>query len=281
MEWIRTAEANRYCIVSLQIGEHHANWWKLAFRRSWMAYAERHGYDLFLIDRPLEGGATTSIPEIKFEKFRLLRWPELQGYEQVLFLDADILLTDGAPCICSRVPRGKVGAVSQVRIPFRDWHDWVQPRRGEDPDIATYYRKHLAEEEWPLADGIDDILNGGLLVFDVRTHAALLDELHARHLPAARAKTGHVDQPVLSCELLRRGLAHRLDVRFNAIFSMWFALHYPFVDERDEVLMRRLVDHLTRLVHGLHFPSMRGLNFLPQRYFDQEFARKMGSNSGK
>jgi hypothetical protein len=267
MNWVNRRAGNRYCLVGLQIGEVYGNYWNLAFRKSWEAYASRHGYDILIVDAMIDPAAGEDVAAIKFQKLKLFSLQELAHYQRVVFADSDIFMTDGAPCVASLVRDGRIGMVSQMAVPYREWYEYIQPIRGGDVSVEAYYSTHLLPEEQYLAEGVTDIFNGGVIVADPRQHGALLEELYALHLPNSHKKTGHIDQPILSCELSRRGLIQPLDFRFNVIFSMWVALHYSFISESDEVAMRAVVQSVLPLVHFLHFPSMRGVQHLPKQYF--------------
>lgn len=269
VQWHHRREGNRYCLVTLQIGEVHGNYWRLVFRKSWMAYAERHGYDVGVVDDFIDRTAGTGEAAIKFQKLQLLNLPELAGYEKVVFLDSDLLLTEHAPCLASAVPVGKVGMVSQVAIPFREWYHYIQPLRGGEPTVEAYYAAHLLPEDRSMADGVEDVYNGGLMVMEPARHRELFTELYEAKKDSLERRKGHVDQPLVSCTLIQGGWVHALDFRFNVIFSLWFALHYRFIESQDEKAIRGAMECILPLVFGLHFPAMRGVKYLPRRYFDR------------
>lgn len=45
---------NAKAIVTLAIGEEYRHQWRTVCRANWQAYADKHGYDLICIDRPLD-----------------------------------------------------------------------------------------------------------------------------------------------------------------------------------------------------------------------------------
>lgn len=269
IQWLRRQANSRYCLVALQIGDVHANYWNLVFRKSWQMYAERHGYDILVVQGMIDVTAGIDTAGIKFQKLKLLSLPEISHYEKVVYLDSDILLLEHAPCIASATPAENVGMVSQVNVPYREWHDYIQPIRGGEPTVEAYYQRHLLPDELPLAKGVDDILNGGVMVLEPDKHSAVFEEIFQTYKEAIHQKTGHIDQPLVSCELTRRNLVHLLDFRFNVIYSMWFALFYGFISDGDDSAMRAAMLQTLPLVYFLHFPSMRGVQYLPTQYFDR------------
>jgi len=54
------------------------------------------------------------------------------------------------------------------------------------------------------------------------------------------------------------------------LFSLWFALHYRLIESKDEKAIRGAMECILPLVFGLHYPSMRGVNYLPARYFSRD-----------
>jgi hypothetical protein len=268
IQWHHRVAGNRYCLVGLQIGEVHSNYWKLVFRKSWLAYARRHGYDLMIVEDFIDRTAGADEAAIKFQKLLLPSLGELRKYDKLVYLDSDMLLTGHAPCVASEVSKGKVGMVSQVTIPFREWFHYIQPIRGGEPTVEAYYQTHLLEEEErSMATGVDDVFNGGLMVCEPG-HAEAFRELYEEKKHTLSRRKGHVDQPLVSCRLSELGLIEALDFRFNVIFSMWFALHYRFIRDDDEQAMRSALECTLPLVYFLHFPAMRGVKYLPAPYFD-------------
>jgi hypothetical protein len=106
MKHLQTASGNRFCLVSIQIGPVHAQYWNLLFKKSWLLYARRHSYDILIIEEAIDGAPpapeeTLEPARAKIQKLKIPGLRILQGYERVVYLDADIFLTETAPCIAS------------------------------------------------------------------------------------------------------------------------------------------------------------------------------------
>lgn len=272
MQLFKTAPHNRFCLVSIQIGDIHANYWKLLFQKSWHEYARRHQYDILIIDQLIDGSSCAPGQEIspalaKFQKLSIPGLACLQDYQKIVYLDADIFLTPSAPCLAQAVPDGLAGMVNEMQVPYPEWFTYIQPLRGAYQTAEAYFQNNLLPEEVPKAAHLRAVYNSGLIVLQPHLHAPVFNEIRQAYARDLNRRQLHVDQPILNLELQTRHLIHPLDHRWNLIFSLWFALHYRFIDETNETAMRQILETMLPLFHAIHFPSMRGAQFLPARYF--------------
>jgi len=272
MKHLKTGENNTKCIVSIIMGEHYLQHWNHYFKNSWVHYANRHQYDLLIIDQSILEKQQLTRAEVKFQKFKLLELEVLKTYERVVYLDSDILISERAPCIASTVPNGKIGMVSEFNLPYREWYDIARYYYDRPLTPMDYYRKHLLDDELENAEGVNDVFNGGVIVFGGQTLAPLLGSLFHKYksgLPRKTAPTQHIDQPIFSCETVKNGVNLPLDARFNVIFRNWYALHYAFIDFEDRESMRKVVESTLLLVYFLHFTGMQGTEYIPDRFLDR------------
>ncbi len=102
------------CVVSIVVGERYLADFDRMSRARLERYCARHGYDLKIITEPVR-----DLPGKKFTWQKLLL-PECdwwRGYEQVCFLDADILIAKDAPAL-PVIPPGKIGGVPD-KLPYQ------------------------------------------------------------------------------------------------------------------------------------------------------------------
>ena len=134
---------NSKAIVTLAIGSAFAERWHSICEPHWRRYCERHGYDLICFEEPLDTSERARRRSPAWQKCLILGQPLVQQYEQVVWLDSDILPNPEAPSVADFVPVECVGAVDEYSMPTREIHSRV---------LAKLYRR------WD-ADGIDYVHN--------------------------------------------------------------------------------------------------------------------------
>lgn len=228
---------NRKAIATLAIGSRYRDLFERLCRPNWTRYAERHGYDLVVFDRPLDGSARAQARSPAWQKCLILEQPEITAYERVVWLDADILINPDAPCACAGVPLGKIGAVDAYGTPSRAVYRDILERqyarwraRGvrfvENPTPETFYRA------WGLPGApegdADAVAQTGVLVLSPGHHRALLRHVYDAYDDKGGAEWNYEMRP-LSYEIVKANLAAWLDGRFNMVVSDVFAWQYPFL----------------------------------------------------
>jgi hypothetical protein len=228
-------------IVTLTIGDEHRNRWLRRCDENWRRYAERHGYDLIRFDEPLDDSPRAWERSPSWQKLLILDQPELAGYEQVVWLDSDILFGEEAECIADRVPLDRVGAVNEVDVPSPDLLNHLHPE-----PVSAYH------EAAGLPGDVDGIVQGGLLVVSPAHHREILRRVYDRYEDPG--PNLNFEMRPLSYELQRAGLVKWLDRRFNLVWPLYRADRYPFLATHPrhprayEAIQNALAE-----VHCLHF----------------------------
>src|ERR1051326_5161639 len=100
-------------IVTLLLGRPYWLAWHDLCQSGWRAYAERHGYDVITIDRPLDDTPRALARSPAWQKCLVLQPSVAAGYDRVVWLDADIVVNPDAPAVAAEVPIEKIGAVDE------------------------------------------------------------------------------------------------------------------------------------------------------------------------
>ena len=109
--------ATRTALVTLTLGDKYQMLWDDVCAPSWRRYAKRHGYDIVVIDQPLDTSARARVRSAAWQKCLVLK-PEIAGsYDRVVWLDADIVINPNAPPITDGVPLEKIGAIDEFVFP--------------------------------------------------------------------------------------------------------------------------------------------------------------------
>ncbi len=225
-------------LVTVILGEFHQRLWKQAYAESWRRYAERHGYDIVVIEDhidPSDRGRTQLAPH--WQKCLILEHPRVKDYDWAVWLDADVLINyNTAPCIVSQLSGDGVGGIlhsqanrfnARAQV-VRDERTFALNRHlgfadpyglGREPTVAERYILSGVEPR-------DDMINTGVLVLQPRKHAAMMRHVYDG---ATRNDILGGEMMRLSAEILRRGLVAPLDPRFNADYASESLEAYPYL----------------------------------------------------
>ncbi len=222
-------------IVTLIVGETYKQRWVKLCRENWMAYAEKHGYDLVLLDEPLDQGARAKSRSPAWQKCLILDQPQIQKYQRVVWVDSDILFNSfGAPDICEQVPEEKVGAVDSFADPSQEENQIALERLWKivRPEGQTAVGEYHTPEDVYNAYGapikpLNRMFNAGLLVVSPTHHGAIFRHVYNHY--EDQGTPSYFENVPLSYELVANNLVHWMDPRFNHLWAWSQHLHYPFM----------------------------------------------------
>ncbi len=248
---------NSKAIVTLAVGPGFAERWHSVCEPLWRRYCDRHGYDLICLEEPLDTSTRARSRSPAWQKCLVLGAPFAQRYEQVVWVDADVLPGPDAPSVVDGVPVELVGAVDEYATPSREVHARILEklyRRWEAEGIQFVDNLTAAEyyAAFGLPGGFEQIVQTGVMVLSPQHHRELLEDTYASY--EDKGPGLNYEMRPLSYELLRAGAVSWIDCRFNYIWGMYQALHFPFLvthpghPSQTEYAARALAD-----VHFLHF----------------------------
>jgi hypothetical protein len=251
--------SERVALTTLTVGQACIDYWNTWCRPNWTAYAERHGFELVVLERALDTSFRAATRQISWQKCLVLEQPELEGFDRVVWIDADIVINAArAPSIVSGVPREKVAGVVSAGYVHDDMRAvFLERERGivGDPD-GDRERWEADQRQWyyGLDAGTSDILQGGVFVVSPEHHRELLLDVYEGDFPP---KLYPYEQAPLSFAVYSEGLFHRLNTRFNLVFYERMVVHYPYLRDRSLPHFEELAYHAvqTELANSwfLHF----------------------------
>ena len=174
----------RTAVCTLVVGERFQRLFDEFSARSWQRYCQAHDYELLVFDRPF---AALPGKSFAWQKLFLLEQPELEQFDRVIWLDADIIIAEGAPAL--DVPPGPDRVVRE------------SPFTGS---VESWYALR--------ASAAPDIVQTGVLSLE-HQHRPLLREA------LAYPETVMYEMPALSWCISQSGAGYRLDPRFNALLG--------------------------------------------------------------
>jgi len=219
--------AAKNAIVTLAIGSAYSDRFEQLCRRNWTGYAERHGFDLFVIQEPLDQSERARRRSPAWQKCLILSVPDLAGYERVIWVDSDIFLNPAAPSIVEGVPLESFGVTDEHRFPTPELRrtilrEIIANAPAEGDFNSHYWRAWLDpgswHAAWKLPSGQAHIVQTGVMVLSPKHHREILE--HVYHAYEDRGL--NYEMRPLSHEIQAHGLQHWIDPRFNALVWWMF-----------------------------------------------------------
>jgi hypothetical protein len=205
----------KIAVCTLVVGKRFEKLFEEFCLRSWENYCRSHHYELFVFRKPF---ALLVGKSFAWQKLLLLEQPDLAGFDKIIWLDADIIITRDAPPI--EVPVGKLGYV--LETPFTG-------------SIESWYRLFSL----PPAR---EIVQTGVLALEAAHRPILRQAL-------AYPETGMYEMPALSWCISQADVGYHLDRRFNALLGTLMLDYAP-----RWIVTNKLVKET---LWQLHYPPLR------------------------
>jgi hypothetical protein len=258
-------------IVTLAVGDRCLRPWQRHLLPGWRQWVDRHGYALVVFDQPLDTGPRSQARSPAWQKLLAMAAPELQDYDQALWLDADVLLRPGAPDPLLQHNPQLVAMARDGGSPLAHEPDWFRSAWSQvlthslgdavPPVPAPFSYLDL----WGFDARRRPLFNSGVVAFSPARHGPLFRELYHRWSDGG---SGALHEMVpLNLELQQRRLLQELDGRFNTLFGVHHAvwrLNPQAVQQwqglgAGAIDLRAFATHLARSSYFLHFAGAHGL----------------------
>jgi hypothetical protein len=238
--------AHRQAIVTVLVGETYVETWRVMCQLNWQAYADRHGFDLIVIAHLPDMSERGRGRSPAWQKLLVLDQPWSAAYERIVWVDADIVISNHAPNILAVVPDpARIGASlsgaqfseAEKHIYFERLHKVVvEPQLA---DLAWQFTEDNGFAESEIDREGARMLNTGVLVMSPQHHNGLLKEIYASD-SASRL----YEQPALSHEIARRDVLTPITPRFNWVVHERRVLDFAHVETLEHPDMPQLLAHL-------------------------------------
>lgn len=221
-------------IVTLAVGERFQSAFERYCRANWTQYAHKYGLGLIVLTEPLDHSERARRRSVSWQKCLLLSQPAVRAYDQVAWLDADILISPRSPNVFDGVGPEQVGAVDAYSTPNPE-----DARLGLERLYERYaahripFVSNLTAAEYHRTYGLentfDSVVQCGVLVLTPTKHQALLEDVYNRYEDKGGAEWNYEMRP-LSFELLRNNVVRWLDPKFNMPWPFIRQFWYPFLE---------------------------------------------------
>jgi len=221
-------------IVTIVLGDAYQKNFREHCFFNWKGYADKHGYDLLIFDKPLDTSIRAEERSPSWQKCLVFKQPTVMSYEQVVWIDSDVLINaNNSPCICEAVPLEKVGAVNQAVVPTPEENQAYSRTMLEYSEQAgiPYFDDQKAGEfysSFGISTNFDSVVQAGVMVVSPECHSDIFVRTYTEYEDRGGVIWNYEMRP-LSYELLKEDVVHWIDNRFNRIWAFEKIIHYPFL----------------------------------------------------
>jgi hypothetical protein len=208
--------------------------------------------DIIVIDKPLDNSPRAQSRSPAWQKCLVLGHPDVAEYDQVAWVDSDIIVNPESPSLFRNVPLDLVGAVDEYASPTReDYGVALQRAYRHWFQIGVAYVENTTPTDFHRRFGLEGdfeaVVQTGVLVVSPGQHRAVLERVYYDY----EDKKGlNYEMRPLSYEILVNGLAHWINPKFNALWVYVRQLMYPFLRAPNRASRR-----IQRAIYS-HFPGL-------------------------
>lgn len=257
---------SKRALVTLIVGSNYEWNFERYCRKNWTAYARRHDYDLVVFNSPLDMSPRARSRSPYWQKNLILEQDELAAYEQVAWIDGDIMINaERAPSVFDGVPVERIGAVDEYRVPDAATYrkslaiSYLRAKRLGQPFVHNptpqdYYRVRGFPE-------YSAVTQGGVIICSPRYHRDVFRAVYAYE--DAGEPSSNYEMAALSYEILRRDLVTWLDYRFNRLVLFGLvenlpAMRRPSAQQADSSDARTITEIIAELYANSYFLHFAG-----------------------
>jgi hypothetical protein len=217
---------HKNAIVTMLIGETYINTWVNVCQDSWVKYAIRHGFDIIVINNQLDDSDLAHSRSPAWQKLLILEQSWSSQYDQIVWLDSDIIINGTAPNILDSVrDRSRFGIAENDSMHPTSSHHILTERLHKTnipPELWPSVNKNINMDIFKKSINIDigdDIrmYNTGVFVISPAHHRGIMIKSYRDY----NSQGALYEQPALSYEICKSGLICEISNRFNwFVFSM-------------------------------------------------------------
>jgi hypothetical protein len=231
-------------IVTLVVGARYEQRFKHYCYPNWSNYAARHGLDLVVFDHPIDNSVRARARSISWQKCLAVIHPKVQKYDQVVWIDSDIVINDKrAPSIFEFFKLEEIGAVKDFDYPTKEAFRAALERLYDGWDKAGIrYTRNLTPEEFYMRFGLPplpDVVHCGVIGLSPSAHASVFQTTYDKYEDKGGAQLNYEMRP-LSYEILTNIPVKWLDHRFNLATSYDLSINYPHLADQSPTFVDRL-----------------------------------------
>jgi hypothetical protein len=202
-------------LVTVCIGDKYIKKYKSIFYSSQKTYCDKQGYDFLCITQAL---SPIKHPDaISFNKALVFSQKFSFKYDFVVFIDADVFITQNAPPICGILKDpNSIGMIDEYSQPSRIQRFMLQKKNGWEKSATEYYAM--------AGFNIDTqyVLNSGLILACPEINGQLFKEIYIQYVlkSIGNSRGFHFEQSAIGYEVQVKNKLHIINSKFNAIWAI-------------------------------------------------------------
>lgn len=255
----------RKAIVTIVHGERYQRIWRRFSLPNWRRYAARHGYELLVLEQPLDTSLRARSRSIAWQKLLVAGHPNARTYDVLVWMDADVVINPWlAPCIASSLSTDQIGVSEETELPREGlFAEMVKANEGfwqvagerlNIPHPLDAYRR------FGFPDRPGRYFNTGVMVLRPALHRDLLQEVYDKY--EDKGPYCNYEQVPLSYEIETRNRCEVMDPKYNVLLvQLLLAFGYPHGPHAPALLSGRAT-FLARLLSRVYFLHFAGVHHL-------------------
>jgi hypothetical protein len=260
-------------IVTIVIGDDYQYVWRVLSQDSWEKYGKKFGYDIIVIKEALDSSERARGRSPAWQKLLILNQEWSCSYKNIVWIDADIIISDTAFDIGLSVRNSDyVGAASHEQLSKVEQLIYfeIALKLKFDPALSSPQKALESMSDREFADfGIErnglSEFNTGVLVLNPRTHNELFLRVYNNY-----NDTGlRFEQIPLSYELQMANCIQFVSARFN--WNMHAVIATSHFKVMDKVNFIEFLKHELKKVYFLHFPGSMAMLKTLSRWRELEY----------
>ena len=231
-------------LVTLAIGDRYLANFKRYCHESWSKYAKQHNLDVVVIDRAIDDSPRAKSRNPAWQKCLILSHPNVKPYDQVTWVDSDILINPTSPSVFENVPLDMIGAVDKYATPnVEDHRIWLEQIYEYWTEEGIDFINNISPTDYHNKFGFEvefqSVVQTGVLVLSPQYHRGLLEHVYHNYEDKGRAGWDFEMRP-LSYEILTNNLEYWLNPKFNMPWSFIKHFLYPFLKSSDSYIYKAM-----------------------------------------
>ena len=241
-------------LVTIVVGDKYETTFRNASLSTFARYAARHGYDLIVVQCPMDDSPLARSRSIAWQKCLILNQPWSVRYRRIVWIDADIVVNPDAPPIADACSETMIGAcISEDQYSPSEIHCITEVEAGRAfTEAEAVAHRQISHRLIYLQDGhkvtFEHVVQTGVVVLNPHLHNHIL-------MAAYQHDSQHrwYEQVALSLGILQSGLLQRISPRFNWLLGHTINKYFPPDQGLPRDLFNLLVRGELRAAHFLHF----------------------------
>jgi len=238
-------------IVILAVGEDYLNKWKTYSKPSVEKYCERFDLELVVQTELLDVSDRAKSRSAAWQKCLIGTLPEVKKLDRVVWMDSDIVVNNAnAGNIFELVPEGKIGGSEAFTFFNKPYYKFILSEMFKFWEKAgVQYIHNLTGKEFYQNYGIDtelnDVIQTGVMVMEPAQHAEIFERAYHNYEEKGSSAWNYEMRP-LSYEIVKSGMFHEVDDRYNFLVSNYLTGFYP--DAQNGYTLTKSETYIQRLI---------------------------------